>query len=159
MPTTTEQLERDTIPAVADRPRPLDTEGPAATTMSAPPVAARPSSPAESSRFLTIVTAIAWVGFVSLVFAVAPDPDPEATIGAVGLIISQVFWLSALGAAVGLMTRAPAAFMLTAIGGAALLAGAIDCYSAGHTEAWVGVQALAGVGLATTGATSWRVTR
>lgn len=150
MPTTTEQPESDTIPAVVDRQRAVRTEG---------SVAARTSQP-ESSRFLTIVNAVAWVGFVSLVFAVAPAADPEAaSIGLVGLIVSQVFWLSALGAAIGLMTRAPAAFVLTAIGGVALLAGAVDCFGAGHTEAWVFVQGMAGVGLAVTGTASWRVTR
>lgn len=120
-----------------------------------------PAAPvaATSGRLLPIVNIVAWVGFVSLVFAVAPDPDPNASIGVVGLIVSEIFWLSALGAAVGLATRARLAYALTAIGGIALLAGAIDCFAAGHTEAWVGVQALAGVGLAATGTTSWRVTR
>lgn len=112
-----------------------------------------------SSWLLPLVNAAAWVGLVSLVFAVAPPPDPDASIDAVGLILSEIFWLSALAAAVGVATRSRWAYALTAIGGAALLGGAIDCFAAGHTGVWIGVQALAGVGIATTGSTSWRLTR
>lgn len=113
----------------------------------------------SASWFLPIVNALAWVGLVSLVMTVAPAVDPDAPIDVFGLVISEVFWAAALGSGIGLLMRARWAYALTGVGGAALLLGAVSCFAGGHTGAWIGVQALAGIGLAATGTSSWRVSR
>ena len=96
---------------------------------------------------------------MSLVFAVAPDLDPDAPIDTLGLVISEVFWMSAIAGFAGLAMRARWGYALTGVGGTALFIGAATCLAGGHTGAWIAIQALAGVGLYATGLASWRVTR
>lgn len=121
---------------------------------------AAPKRPVSgSSWFLPIVNAAAWIGLVSLVFTVAPDVDPDAPVDILSLLISEVFWMSAIGAFVGFLTRSRWGYGLTGIGGTALFIGAATCFAAGHTGAWIAIQALAGVGLYATGLASWRVSR
>lgn len=124
----------------------------------APPERRDTPAASGSGWLLPLVTVAAWVGLVSLVFAVAPPPDPDAPVDVLSVVLSEVFWFSALGTLAGLVTRSRWAHGLTVVGGVTLAAGAVVCFAAGHTGAWIAVQALAGVGLATVGAAGLRVT-
>lgn len=124
----------------------------------APPERRNPAATSGSGWLLPLVTVAAWVGLVSLVFAVAPPPDPDAPVDMLSVVLSEVFWFSALGTLAALVTRSRWAYGLTAVGGVTLAAGAVVCFAGGHTGAWIAVQALAGVGLATVGGASLRAT-
>lgn len=97
-----------------------------------------------------IAAAVAWVGFVSLSFAVQPPPDPAAAPSAVAELISLLFTGAMLAAIAGLGTRRRWGLMASIGGGLVMIAASTFCYAGGHTGAWIAVQLAAGVGLALT---------
>lgn len=109
--------------------------------------------------FLPLVNGVAWVTFVGIALGVQPTADPGAVVDPVSLLISTALWSTMFAALFGLGTRARWGYLATAVGGVVLMAAAASCYAGGHTGTWLVAQAMAGVGLAATGAISWRVER
>ena len=106
--------------------------------------------------FAALAAAVAWIGFVSLSFAVQPPPDPTTAPGVVAEVMSLLFTGALLAAIAGLGTRRRWGLVASVGGGLVMIAASIFCYADGHTGSWIAIQLAAGIGLA---ATSWGLLR
>ena len=97
------------------------------------------------------LTGTAWLVFLVVTLVAQPAPDPSAPVSVAAELISLTFLLLMLSAAFGLAMHQRWALHATLAGGVTMAAAAILCFATGHTGAWIAVQFLAGVGLATTG--------
>ena len=115
--------------------------------------------PGPTGWFLPLANGVAWATFVGIALAVQPPVDPAAVVDSASILISTALWLTMFTALFGLATRARWGYLATGIGGVLLMTAAGSCYAGGHTGTWLVAQAMAGAGLAATGALSWRVAR
>lgn len=117
------------------------------------------TDPRLSGWFLPLANGVAWATFVGIALAVQPPVDPAAAVDSASILVSTALWATMFAALFGLATRARWGYLTTGIGGVLLMTAAGSCYAGGHTGTWLVAQAMAGAGLAATGALSWKVAR
>lgn len=122
---------------------------------------ARPRGPRFGERVPAAVAGglgLAWVVALAVILGLEPDPDPEAPVDAVALVVGLAFTNAVFATAIGLGSARRWGVLASLGGGLVLAFGAATCMLTGHSGLWLTAQLAGGAGLALLSWGAWRAT-
>lgn len=92
----------------------------------------------------TLTLAIAWVASIAVLEAIAPAPDPTATLSGFEMFMTLGYTAALMVGAIGLALRQRIGVMAAIAGGGLFVLGSVSCWMGGHVGSWIAVQAVLG---------------